>query len=160
MHQQKLTRYQRQIIALSPELKALIYTKIQNYHDTEDLHQNTLLKLLDKEKKFDERKGCLPGFAFTICRREIADFFRRRERSRLVFLEEIEDYGTVCDDTAGLSLDSETIFQLLDDEKRIVLLKYHAGKTERTSTERNKARRTLQELCRKVARLESEDFVR
>lgn len=159
MHHKKLTHYQRQLIALSPQLKALIYAKIENYHDTEDLLQNTLLKLFDLEKKFDIRKGPLPGFAFTICRREIADFFRRRDRSRLVFRGELEEHGTVCDDTACLNLDGETIFHLLDDKKRTLLLEYHSGKTKRTSTERNKAMRALHEITRKATRLEREGFI-
>lgn len=160
MHGEKQTDYQRRIIALSPDLKTFIDRRIQNHHDAQDLHQNTLMKLCESEKKFDDRKGSLRGFAFTICHREIVDFFRARGRSHLVFPGDISEYGAVCEDTKCTRLESENIFRLLDEEKRIDFLRYHAGKTERTSTERNKARRTFQELRRKVARLESEGFDR
>lgn len=158
MKDTKQTEYQRQLIKILPVLKAFTLVKVRNYHDAQDILQNTLIKLSSTETKFDRKKGTFKTFAFTICRREIINFFREVGRSPLVFMEDLPEYGSSRDNLDLSQLEMDTIFQLLDPKKQAFILQYHFGNMEKTSTERNRAMRILREVAAKLAHLDPEAF--
>ena len=96
------------------------YSFMKNQTDTEDMVQETFLRLLSNQKKFaDERheKAWLIVTASNLCKDTLKKWWRTNEN--------IEDYPDLPQKTNGSSAVMEAILSLSDDYKTAVLSLIH-----------------------------------
>lgn len=109
--------YNRKIEIIKPLLFNFIKSKIYNYQDAEDILQNTLLILVDKQSSFLYNKSFY-SWAFTICRFQIRRFLTESSRSREFTLPQNLDSAE----------SSELDPFLILDQKEILLRKHHLAR--------------------------------
>lgn len=98
------------------------YSFMKNQTDTEDMVQETFLRLLSNQKKFaDERheKAWLIVTASNLCKDTLKKWWRTNEN--------IEDYPDLPQKTNGSSAVMEAILSLSDDYKTVVYMYYYEG---------------------------------
>lgn len=98
------------------------YSFMKNQTDTEDMVQETFLRLLSNQKKFaDERheKAWLIVTASNLCKDTLKKWWRSNEN--------IEDYPDLPQKTNGSSAFMEAILSLSDDYKTAVYMYYYEG---------------------------------
>ena len=98
------------------------YSFMKNQTDTEDMVQETFLRLLSNQKKFaDERheKAWLIVTASNLCKDTLKKWWRTNEN--------IEDYPDLPQKTNGSSAVMEAILSLSDDYKTAVYMYYYEG---------------------------------
>ena len=98
------------------------YSFMKNQTDTEDMVQETFLRLLSNQKKFaDERheKAWLIVTASNLCKDTLKKWWRTNEN--------IEDYPDLPQKTNGGSAVMEAILSLSDDYKTVVYMYYYEG---------------------------------
>ena len=98
------------------------YSFMKNQTDTEDMVQETFLRLLSNQKKFaDERheKAWLIVTASNLCKDTLKKWWRTNEN--------IEDYPDLPQKTNGTSAVMEAILSLSDDYKAAVYMYYYEG---------------------------------
>ena len=98
------------------------YSFMKNQTDTEDMVQETFLRLLSNQKKFaDERheKAWLIVTASNLCKDTLKKWWRSNEN--------IEDYPDLPQKTNGSSDVMEAILSLSDDYKTAVYMYYYEG---------------------------------
>ena len=98
------------------------YSFMKNQTDTEDMVQETCLRLLSNQKKFaDERheKAWLIVTASNLCKDTLKKWWRTNEN--------IEDYPDLPQKTNGSSAVMEAILSLSDDYKTAVYMYYYEG---------------------------------
>ena len=98
------------------------YSFMKNQTDTEDMVQETFLRLLSNQKKFaDERheKAWLIVTASNLCKDTLKKWWRTNEN--------IDDYPDLPQKTNGSSAVMEAILSLSDDYKTVVYMYYYEG---------------------------------
>ena len=98
------------------------YSFMKNQTDTEDMVQETFLRLLSNQKKFaDERheKAWLIITASNLCKDTLKKWWRTNEN--------IDDYPDLPQKTNGGSAVMEAILSLSDDYKAAVYMYYYEG---------------------------------
>ena len=98
------------------------YSFMKNQTDTEDMVQETFLRLLSNQKKFaDERheKAWLIVTASNLCKDTLKKWWRTNEN--------IDDYPDLPQKTNGGSAVMEAILSLSDDYKTVVYMYYYEG---------------------------------
>ena len=98
------------------------YSFMKNQTDTEDMVQETFLRLLSNQKKFaDERheKAWLIVTASNLCKDTLKKWWRTNEN--------IDDYPDLPQKTNGSSAVMEAILSLSDDYKTAVYMYYYEG---------------------------------
>ena len=98
------------------------YSFMKNQTDTEDMVQETFLRLLSNQKIFaDERheKAWLIVTASNLCKDTLKNWWRTNEN--------IEDYPDLPQKTNGSSAVMEAILSLSDDYKTAVYMHYYEG---------------------------------
>jgi RNA polymerase sigma-70 factor (ECF subfamily) len=116
---------------------AFLYARLNNTAQAEDLACQTFLKIAEKFDTYDNRKGAMSTWIFTIALNEMRDFLRSRKGLTMVDYEELTNLQSsenVEDDYAEREL-RRTVFSLLgslDERHRsIVLLKYYGDLTNK-----------------------------
>ena len=98
------------------------YSFMKNQTDTEDMVQETFLRLLSNKKKFaDERheKAWLIVTASNLCKDALKNWWRTNEN--------IDDYPDIPQKSSGSSTVMEAILSLSDDYKTAVYMYYYEG---------------------------------
>ena len=106
-----------------------INSRINNYHDSEDLCEEVFTKVFKNLDKFDEEKSALSTWIFNITRNTLIDFYRTRHDS----YELLDNYEYV-DEKDEVSVSeladlSRALGKLSSEEKDIVVLRYYDGYT-------------------------------
>ena len=113
------------------ELFSYIYACVHNFHDTEDVYQQTLDVLWRKLDTFD-REGEFGRWAIGIARFEVANFLKKKRRHRARFSDttleglELASEETKSKSTGMLSL-LEDCMQKLSGSIREVLKLFYSG---------------------------------
>lgn len=77
------TQFERELLALQPNLLNFAYTLTLNRDDAEDLCQDTTLKALDNEDKFTDGTN-FKAWIFTVMRNVFINNYRRAARAAVV----------------------------------------------------------------------------
>ena len=81
--------FQKQLLGIQKNLLNFAYTLTQNRDDANDLLQDTTLKVLDSEDKYQETTN-FKGWVFTIMRNLFINHYRHQKRTN-VFVDTTED---------------------------------------------------------------------
>ncbi len=104
-----------------------INSRINNYHDSEDLCEDVFTKVLKNMEKFDESKSALSTWIFNITKNTLIDFYRTRHDS----YELLDNYEYVeeKDDVSQSELAdlASALKKLSEEERDIIVLKYYEG---------------------------------
>ena len=104
-----------------------INSRINNYHDSEDLCEDVFTKVFRNLEKFDESKSALSTWIFNITKNTLIDFYRTRHDSYELldnYEYEEEKDGVSEAELADLAA---ALNKLSDEEKDIIVLKYYEG---------------------------------
>lgn len=110
-----------------------IYWLIKNKQVSEDLAQETFIKVLKYKNNFDSRKGNFKAWLFTIARNTTYDYIRAQKKNMAHEADADIEVITVNanespDELARKSLEKQMLFKLLNKleshEKEVVYLKY------------------------------------
>ena len=104
-----------------------INSRINNYHDSEDLCEDVFIKVFKNMEKFDESKSALSTWIFNITKNTLIDFYRTRHDS----YELLDNYEYVeeKDDVSQSELAdlASALNKLNEEERDIIVLKYYEG---------------------------------
>lgn len=104
-----------------------INSRINNYHDSEDLCEDVFTKVLKNMEKFDESKSALSTWIFNITKNTLIDFYRTRHDSyelldNYEYIEEKDDVSQ--SELADLA---SALNKLSEEERDVIVLKYYEG---------------------------------
>ena len=104
-----------------------INSRINNYHDSEDLCEDVFTKALKNMEKFDESKSALSTWIFNITKNTLIDFYRTRHDSyelldNYEYVEEKDDISQ--SELADLA---SALNKLSEEERDVIVLKYYEG---------------------------------
>ena len=102
---------------------SIIYAIVKNRHVTEDLMQDTYMKMLQKIHQYNGRVK-FSTWLLTIAKNLAIDHYRRHSKSITLDIQEQEYLFPHHDDKLDEKMESEMYLNVLDDEERqIVILK-------------------------------------
>lgn len=108
---------------------AYINSRINNYHQAEDLCEDVFTKVLKKVDTFDESKSSLSTWIYNITKNTLIDFYRTKHDQ----YELIDNYEYIEDDKPVSSTEMADLTDALDklpqEEKDIIVLRYYEGYT-------------------------------
>lgn len=108
-----------------------ILSKTQNEQDAQDIAADVFLKVYEKLDTFDENKGSVSTWIYTITRNTLTDRFRTRKTfaeipENLAQDDSIED--GICNNEMLEEL-AKALEELEERERDIIVLRYYSGKT-------------------------------
>ena len=104
-----------------------INSRINNYHDSEDLCEEVFTKVLKNIDKFDETKSALSTWIFNITKNTLTDFYRTRHES-YELLDNYEYEASDSDMSETQLADLAVALERLNSEERdIIVLRYYEG---------------------------------
>ncbi|MBR2067157.1 MAG: RNA polymerase sigma factor [Solobacterium sp.] len=103
-----------------------VRSKLNNYHDAEDLCEDIFIKIYKNIDRFDEEKSSLSTWIFNITRNSIIDFYRTNKTN----YEIIDNYDYIEEEDAeldALSLEilAKALEQLPEILRDIIVLHYY-----------------------------------
>lgn len=107
--------YNTKINKLRPTLLKFCNSRIYSSVDAEDVTQNTVLILIQKQKEYDSNKSFF-SWAMNICRFQIMAYLKSAKRNN----ERIEQESTSSPDSLGYFFDKMPFQDLIQDEKQKV----------------------------------------
>ncbi len=120
------------------KVRGYIYSKIDNYHEAEDIASNVFLKIYEKIDSFDETRATLSTWIYTITRNTLTDYFRTRKISNEIPETLAEDSSledNVCNADMLEKL-ADALETLNERERNIIILKFYSGITLKDIGER------------------------
>lgn len=121
-----------------PRVYNYVLYRIGNYHDTDDLTSQIMLKIYEKRSLYCSDKAPLYGWVFCIARNTLTDHYRQRGHNSCVPLEEKEDIIDAGSGPEAVAVVNETrshlhraLNSLNERERDIVVLKFCEGLTNR-----------------------------
>ena len=104
-----------------------INSRLNNYHDSEDLCEDVFTKVFKNIERFDEEKSALSTWIYNITRNTLIDFYRSRHESyELLDNYEYEEGRSDVSETELADL-SRALNSLSSEEKDIIVLRYYEG---------------------------------
>ena len=104
-----------------------INSRINNYHDSEDLCEDVFTKVFRNMEKFDDTKSALSTWIFNITKNTLIDFYRTRHDSyELLDNYEYEEEKDGVSETELADL-AVALNKLSQEERDIIVLKYYEG---------------------------------
>ncbi len=89
MNQSRLAEeFEDLLVACQGKLLAYIYALLPNMNDAQDILQQTVLKLWEEFEHYD-RDQTFAGWAHTLARYQVLSFLRDKQRSRVVFNDDV-----------------------------------------------------------------------
>lgn len=128
------TQFERELLALQPNLLNFAYTLTLNRDDAEDLCQDTALKALDNEDKFVDGTN-FKAWIFTVMRNVFINNYRRSARAAVV-VDTSEDLYQINVPVEGAESNPDDSFSIkeisevvndFDDDYRIPITMHLAG---------------------------------
>lgn len=83
--------FDRELTSLEPVLRRYAYSLTLNMEDAKDLVQETFVKALSNEDKFDAQTN-IKAWLYTILKNTFINNYRRRSRSETIFTSEVKDF--------------------------------------------------------------------
>lgn len=109
-----------------PSVYRIAYSYMRNHHDSEDVVQETFLRLAQSGKRFEDERQVLAWLIITasnLCR----DALRRSSR-RDLSLDEVEPAASAREERSGLQ---EAVMALPNKYKTVIYLHYYEGYSTR-----------------------------
>lgn len=104
-----------------------IYSRINNYHDAQDLSEDVFVKVYRNLDSFDDSKSSISTWIFNITKNTVIDFYRTKHAD----FELLDNYEYIEDDepiSPSQLADLASALEKLDKiEKEIIVLNYYKG---------------------------------
>lgn len=112
------------------KVRNYILSKINSFHEAEDLCSNVFVKVYEKLDTYDESKSSISTWIFTITRNTLIDYYRKRkihvELDENLIVE--EDDETILTEE-NLEIMADALESLDDRLKELILLHYYKEMT-------------------------------
>jgi RNA polymerase sigma-70 factor (ECF subfamily) len=112
--------------------------RVSDFHAAEDLTSQIFIKVFIKQQYYQSDKAPISAWIFTIARNTVTDYYRQRQRTAHVSVEEkaeLADFGRNLDDTMALkeicSHLRQALTELSQREREIIALKFWSGFSNR-----------------------------
>ncbi len=141
----------------------------QNKSMAEDLVSEIFLKAIENFEQFDEKKGTFKSWIFQVTKNYLIDHYRSKKNQESQSIDNLSnelrdksDSQNEANSAIEKELINEAINELPESKKELILLRYFAGYSheeiasitnETANNTRVKLHRTLEELKRKLAKL-------
>lgn len=112
------------------KVRNYILSKINNFHEAEDLCSNVFVKVYEKLDTYDKSKSSISTWIFTITRNTLIDYYRIRKIH--VELDEniiVEDDDNTILTEENLEIMADALENLDDRLRNIILLHYYKGQS-------------------------------
>lgn len=149
-------RYLEQVTQSQRTLFGVLWSLLRDAHDVDDVLQETNAVLWQKAHEFDESREFLP-WALKIAQLQVLAFRKRKQRSRLVFDEQlmsvlvdqsIQDAEQVEPRRRVLE---ECLKKLADKPRRLITRRYEpGGSVNELAAEQGKAPKAVSEMLRRI----------
>lgn len=149
-------RYLEQVTQSQRTLYGVLWSLLRDAHDVDDVLQETNAVLWQKAHEFDESREFLP-WALKIAQLQVLAFRRRRQRSRLMFDDQllaalvdqsIQDAEQVEPRRRALG---ECLKKLADEHRRLITRRYEpGGSVNELAAEQGKAPKSVSEMLRRI----------
>lgn len=107
----------------SPSVYAIIKNIVKDHNVTEDLMQNTYIKMIKNIYSYDFKYN-FKSWLLTIARNLAIDYYRKFKRETLVDVSESEYLFPGTKSTADAEYNANFFLSLLDDDEREVVILY------------------------------------
>lgn len=131
----------KQVVEQDAVLRAYIFASTRNYHDTNDIVQNTWQALARRIEAYDDRRA-FRAWALGVARLEVAKWRQRQARSRELLSPEVMELlaDTAVEEAPDLDLRAAFLAECLTKlgglGKRVLQLKYYRERSIRQIAER------------------------
>lgn len=114
----------------SRNIETYVKEKVDDFHDAQDLVNTVFAKIYGNINSFDEKKGSLSTWIYTITRNTVIDYYRTKREFLPLTDAILEDYiaEDIISDNALDAL-ADALSALNERERDLIILHYYSGYT-------------------------------
>ena len=101
--------FNRELTSLEPVLRRYAYSLTLNLEDAKDLVQETYVKAICNEEKFDAQTN-IKAWLYTILKNTFINDYRRRSRKETIFTDDVKEF-VLCSKPAESSPESDVNYK-------------------------------------------------
>lgn len=114
-------------LAYHDRISHYIRSKVENYHDAEDLTAQVFEKVCTKLHTFDETQAALSTWVYTVARNAVTDYYRTRRVH--LDMEEVWEFPAPEDNRDVLEELADALETLKESQRDLIVLHYYGGYT-------------------------------